>query len=228
MNCIIIEDEPLAQERNRDYIERISLLKLVAVFDNAMDALVYLQQHTVDLIFLDIQMDGLTGIQLLESVRLKSQVIITTAYHEFALKGFELQVTDYLLKPYIFERFLQAVDKAMAQSRFAEKPSDKSFIFIKAGHQLKKLPLNELLYIEGRRDYRNICTTQTSLLTLQTFTELEADIPASVALRVHKSYMVALDKIDTVEKDAVHIGDRMIPVSDTYRKAFFEQIGKSL
>ncbi|GGH82060.1 DNA-binding LytR/AlgR family response regulator [Filimonas zeae] len=228
MNCIIIEDEPLAQERNRDYIERIPLLKLVAVFDNALDALVYLQQNTVDLIFLDIQMDGLTGIQLLESVRINRQVIITTAYHEFALKGFELRVTDYLLKPYTFERFLQAVDKALAQSRSQEKAADKSFIFVKTGHQLKKLPLNELLYVEGRRDYRNICTTQTSLLTLQTFSELEADIPASVALRIHKSYMVALDKIDTVEKDAVHIGDRIIPVSDTYRKAFFEQIGKSL
>lgn len=228
MNCIIIEDEPLAQERNRDYIERIPLLKLVAVFDNALDALVYLQQNTVDLIFLDIQMDGLTGIQLLESVRINRQVIITTAYHEFALKGYELRVTDYLLKPYTFERFLQAVDKALAQSRSQEKAADKSFIFVKTGHQLKKLPLNELLYVEGRRDYRNISTTQTSLLTLQTFSELEADIPASVALRIHKSYMVALDKIDTVEKDAVHIGDRIIPVSDTYRKAFFEQIGKSL
>lgn len=228
MNCIIIEDEPLAQERNRAYIERIPLLKLVAVFDNAMDALMYLKKQEVDLIFLDIQMEGLTGIQLLESVRVNSQVIITTAYHEFALKGFELQVTDYLLKPYTFERFLQAVDKALAQQRSVEKPAEKSFIFVKTGHLLKKLPLSELLYIEGRRDYRNICTAQTSLLTLQTFAELEADIPPSIAFRVHKSYMVALDKIDTVEKDAVHIGDRIIPVSDTYRKAFFEQIGKSL
>lgn len=224
MTCIIVEDEPLAQERTRGYIERVPFLTLLAVFDNGMDALAYLQQHPADLIFLDIQMDGFTGIQLLESVQLNSQVILTTAYHEYAIKGFDLRVTDYLLKPFTFERFLQAADKAYKQQPGAEK----RFIFIKTGHQLKKLVLGELLFIEGRRDYRRVVTMHTSIMTLQTFTELEAEIPAVVACRVHKSYMVALDKIDTVEKDAVYIGERIIPVSESYRKVFFERIGKKL
>lgn len=224
MTCIIVEDEPLAQERTKGYIARVPFLTLSAVFDNGMDALAYLQQHVVDLIFLDIQMDDLTGIQLLEAVQLKSQVILTTAYHEYAIKGFDLRVTDYLLKPFTFERFLQAADKAYQQ----QPATEKHFIFIKTGHQLKKLLLAELLYIEGRRDYRRVCTIHTSIMTLQTFTELEAEIPAAVACRVHKSYMVALDKIDTVEKDAVYIGERMIPVSVSYRKTFFERIGKKL
>ncbi|BAV09704.1 two-component system response regulator [Filimonas lacunae] len=228
MTCIIVEDEPLAQERTKGYIERVPFLTLLAVFDNGMDALVYLQQHPVDLIFLDIQMDDFSGIQLLESSQLKSQVILTTAYHEYAIKGFDLRVTDYLLKPFTFERFLQAANKAHTQQPTTDKPPEKNFIFIKTGHQLKKLVLHELLYIEGKRDYRKVCTTQSAIMTLQTFTELETEIPASVACRVHKSYMVALDKIDTVEKDAVHIQDRIIPVSESYRKAFFERIGKNL
>lgn len=230
MNCIVIEDEPLARERAKGYIQRVSFLSLLAMFDNGLDALAYLQQQPVDLIFLDIHMGDFSGIQLLESVQLKSQVILTTAYHEYALKGFDLKVTDYLLKPYTFERFLQATDKAQTQWSAAEqsKPPEKTFIFVKTGLHLKKLVLNELLYIEGKRDYRKICTTQTSIMTLQTFTEFETDIPATIACRIHKSYMVALDKIDTVEKDAVHIGDRIIPISETYKKAFFERIGKGL
>lgn len=228
MTCIIIEDEPLAQERTRGYIERIPFLQLQAVFDNGMEGLIYLQQNTADIIFLDIQMDNLTGIQLLESVQVKSQVIFTTAYHEYAVKGFDLKVTDYLLKPYTFERFLQAANKARLQHNPDVNANTPRHIFIKTGHRLQKLELDKLLYIEGKRDYRKIYTHQNAILTLQTFSDFEAELPASVACRIHRSYMVALGKIETIEKDAVHIDGRIIPISETYKKAFFGRIGKSL
>jgi len=220
INCIIIEDEPLAQERIKGYLKKLPWLNLVAVFDNGIDALVYLQTHVPDLIFLDINIGELSGIQLLESVN-RSEVIITTAYHQYALKGYELNVRDYLLKPYTFDRFVQAVDKAKQQLERKETTS-RSFIFIKTEYRLEKVQLSDVLYIEGRRDYRMIHTLHKKIMTLQTFRELEADIPEALVCRVHKSFMVAIDKIDSIEREGIRILDRLIPVSDTYRKRFYE------
>lgn len=224
ISCIIIEDEPLAQERTKQYIRRIPFLELIATFDNGMDAMIFLKANKVDLIFLDINMGEFSGIQLLESIHISGQVIITTAYHEYALKGFELRVTDYLMKPYTFERFLQAVDRAQDNLSKTTAVPDKKFIFVKTEYRLEKLMLDELLYIEGMRDYRRIHTTTKRIMTLQTFRDFELEIPSNIAIRVHKSYMVALDKIDSVERDRIKIKEVLIPVSETYRKAFFERI----
>ncbi|WP_118974752.1 LytR/AlgR family response regulator transcription factor [Taibaiella koreensis] len=222
INCIIIEDEPLAQDRIKDYLQKLPWLQLTAVFDNGIDALIYLHTHVPDLIFLDINIGELSGIQLLESVN-RSAVIITTAYHQYALKGYELNVRDYLLKPYTFDRFLQAVDKVKQQLE-RKDPAPRNYIFIKTEYRLEKLLLSDVLFIEGRRDYRMIHTQHKKIMTLQTFRELEAEIPQNVVCRVHKSYMVAIDKIDTIERDGIRIGDRMIPVSDTYRKHFYQLV----
>ncbi len=224
LSCIIIEDEPLALEKTRDFVNKVPFLHLSETFDNALTGLAYLNNNKVDILFLDINMDELTGIELLESSKISSQVILTTAYQEYALKGYELQITDYLLKPFNFNRFLQAVNKAQDNitRRFADAPPE--FIFVKTENRLEKIMLNEIIYIEGMRDYRRIHTINKKIMTLQNFSEFEKLIPPSVVCRVHKSYMVALAKIESVERGRIKIGDQLIPISDTYKDEFFQLI----
>lgn len=224
LSCIIIEDEPLALEKTKDFVEKVPFLHLSATFDNALTGLSYLNNHKVDLLFLDINMDELTGIELLESTRIQSQVIITTAYQEYALKGYELQITDYLLKPFEFNRFLQAVNKA--QENLVKKKLDNpaDFIFVKTENRLEKIMISEIIYIEGMRDYRRIHTTTKKVMTLQNFSEFERLIPASLVCRVHKSFMVAVSKIESIERSRIKIADQLIPVSDTYKDTFFQLI----
>lgn len=224
LSCIIIEDEPLALEKTRDFVNKVPFLHLSETFDNALTGLAYLNNNKVDILFLDINMDELTGIELLESSKINSQVILTTAYQEYALKGYELQITDYLLKPFNFNRFLQAVNKA--QDNIAHRTPDAlpEFIFVKTENRLEKIMLNEIIYIEGMRDYRRIHTINKKIMTLQNFSEFEKLIPASVVCRVHKSYMVALSKIESVERGRIKVGDQLIPISDTYKDEFFQLI----
>lgn len=222
--CIIIEDEPLALERTQSYVHKVPSLDLVATFDNALEGLAYLQQQTVDILLLDINMDELSGIDLLERARLQCQIIITTAYQQYALKGYELNVTDYLLKPFTFPRFLQAIDKSIGNLTKSDSPKSTGFFFVKTENRLEKIRFADLRYIEGMRDYRRIHTTQGSVMTLQTFTELAALIPSQVACRVHKSYMVALAPIEAIERGRVIMGQQRIPISATYRTAFYELI----
>lgn len=224
INCIIVEDEPLAVERVKSYVLKLPYLELLSTFDNGIDALVFLKSNAVDLIFLDINMGEFSGIQLLETSNIKSEIIITTAYNEYALKGFDLNVTDYLLKPFTFERFVLAVDRVQENLKKGEGLHDKKFIFIKTEYRLEKLLLSEVLYIEGMRDYRRIHTINKRIMTLKPFKEFEQDIPENIICRVHKSFMVALDKIDSVERDRIRIKDTIIPISETYKKHFFDLI----
>ena len=222
--CIIIEDEPLALDKTKDFVNKVPFLELTATFDNALNGLAYLNSNKVDVLFLDINMDELSGIELLESSNITSQVIITTAYQEYALKGYELHITDYLLKPFTFNRFLQAVNKAQENlnQRITEKQLD--FIFVKTENRLEKIMINDILYIEGMRDYLRIHTSTKKIMTLQSFNELEQLIPAQVVCRVHKSYMVAVNKIESIERSRIKIADQMIPVSETYKEAFLQLI----
>lgn len=226
--CIIIEDEPLALEKTRDFVNKIPFLQLSATFDNALTGLAYLKNNKVDLIFLDINMDELTGIELLESTKITSEVIITTAYQEYALKGYELQITDYLLKPFAFNRFLQAVNKAQENIIQRDSNALPNFIFVKTENRLEKIMLNDILYIEGMRDYRRIHTINKRVMTLQNFNEFEKLIPASVVCRVHKSYMVAIDKIESIERSRIKIADQLIPVSETYKEHFYHLINSAI
>ena len=227
INCIIVEDEPLALERTKAYVLKLPYLNLLTTFDNGVDALVFLKTTAVDLIFLDINMGEFSGIQLLESANTQAQVIFTTAYNNYAIKGFDLSITDYLLKPFTFERFVQAVDKVQTKLTKTDSTPDKTFLFVKTEYRLEKILLNEILYIEGMRDYRRIHTATKKIMTLQTFKDFEKEIPAQVICRVHKSYMVAIDKIESVERDRIKLKDVLIPISDTYRKTFFELINHS-
>ena len=227
MNCIVVEDEPLAAERLKGFILKLPFLKLLSTFDNALEALAFLKFHKIDILFLDINLDEISGIRLLESSTITSQVIITTAYQEYALKGFDLQVCDYLLKPFSFERFIQAVDKAKNNLSKDVMRSDKRFIFVKTENRLEKIFLNEVLYIEGMKDYRKIHTVTKRVMTLQTFNDFEKVIPPQLVCRVHKSFMVSLDKIESIKRDRIKIGDVFIPISETYKKLFYDLISYS-
>jgi len=222
--CIIIEDEPLALEKTKDFVSKVPFLQLSATFDNALTGLAYLNNNKVDILFLDINMDELTGIELLQSSKITSQVIITTAYQEYALKGYELQITDYLLKPFAFNRFLQAVNKAQDNIANRNVDTQPDFIFVKTENRLEKIMLNEIVYIEGMRDYLRIHTINKKVMTLQNFSEFEKLIPSNIVCRVHKSYMVALNKIESIERNRIKIADQMIPISETYKEFFFQLI----
>lgn len=224
LTCIIVEDEPLALEKAQGYVQKLPFLHLSATFDNAMEALSFLKRNPVDLVFLDIHLGDISGIQLLETGAIKSQVILTTAYHEYALKGFDLKVTDYLLKPYTFERFVQAVDRVQNLLPKSEMPSAKPFIFVKTEYRLEKILLDDLLFIEGKGDYLQLHTPSKKIMTLQTFAEFEQTLPPNVVCRVHKSYMVAVAKIDSIEKDRIRIRESLIPISESYKQAFFAAI----
>ena len=222
--CIIIEDEPLALEKTKDFVNKVPFLYLSATFDNALTGLTYLNNNKVDLLFLDINMDELSGIELLESSTITSQVIITTAYQEYALKGYELKITDYLLKPFTFNRFLQAVNKAQENLSQRSVAKTVDFIFVKTENRLEKIMINDILYIEGMRDYLRIHTTGKKIMTLQSFNDLEKLIPAHLVCRVHKSYMVAINKIESIERGRIKIANQLIPISDTYKEIFLQLI----
>jgi len=222
INCIIIEDEPLAMDRIRDFVLKVPFLNLLQSFDNGVEAIAFMQTQKVDLLFLDIQMDGFTGIQLLECLIKKPEVIITTAFDKYALRGFDLNVCDYLLKPFTFERFMQGVNKVY--DKLSGREEGKTFIFIKTEYRLEKIKLDDLLFIEGMRDYRRLHLNKKNIMTLQTFSELEQELPARQFCRVHKSFIVALDKIESIERDRIRIKNELIPVSDTYKENFYKQI----
>jgi len=169
-------------------------------------------------------MDELSGIELLESSKIESQVIITTAYQEYALKGYELNVTDYLLKPFTFDRFLKAINKAQENLTNYISNAQPDYIFVKTEYRLEKIMLNEIIYIEGMRDYRRIHTVNKRVMTLQNFSEFEKLIPPGIVCRVHKSYMVAINKIVSIERNRIKIADQLIPVSETYKEVFYQII----
>lgn len=222
IDCIIVEDEPLAMERIQMFIAKVSDLNLLESFDNALSAMEFIRENEVDLIFLDIKMDELSGIQLLEAMEIQAQVIITTAYDEYALKGFDLSVTDFLLKPFGLERFIRAVEKV--RKNIQKEVTAVDYVFIKTENRLEKVFLNEILFVEGMGDYRRIHCENRRIMTLQTFGELESLLPSKRICRVHKSYMVAIDKIDSIERSRIRMQEQIIPISDSYKSFFFNII----
>jgi two-component system LytT family response regulator len=214
-------------ERLKKYVQNLSFLDLKDSFYNPIDALNYLNENSIDLLFLDINMKELSGISLLQSSNFKGKVIISTAYDKYALKGFELNVADYLLKPYTFERFANAVTKVKDSLETSESQNTKTFLFIKTENRLEKINFSDIIYIEGMGDYRRIHCQSKKVMTLQTFGELEKLIPKELIPRVHKSFMVSIDKIESIEKNQILLGNKVIPISDGYRLAFLSLIGKS-
>ena len=224
INCIIIEDEPLAVEKLVMYIKKVPMLNLLNTFNSGIEAIGFLNSNLVDVLFLDIEMKELNGIQLLESISIKSKVIITTAYEKYAIKGFELQVCDYLLKPISFERFLKSIDKVLIEIEKEKKGRHSSKIFIKTEYRLEGIDTNTILYIEGMGDYRKIVTTEKNIMTLQTFREFEGMLPTDKFCRIHNSFMVSIDKIEKIERNRIKVQKKIIPISDSYNKSFYERI----
>jgi len=238
ISCIAVDDEPLALQKMHDYILRVGYLDLLAEFDNALDALEYLKSNQVDLLFLDIQMEELTGIQMIEAMKEKPKVVFTTAYDEYAIKGYELDVCDYLLKPISFTRFLQACEKI--HTMLDTEPEQEyqpvitstenplpEFFFVKDGSVTQKVRMNDVLFVEGMKDYLRIHTTSQKIMTLLSFKKLEQSLCYPRFVRIHKSYLVAVDKITSIERNRVTIGGEILPVGESYRRQFFDVIDEN-
>jgi two-component system LytT family response regulator len=243
IRCLVVDDEPLALHIIEDYISKVPFLELVKATTNPIEALTIVQEGGVDLVYLDVQMPELTGIQFLRIANGKAKVILTTAYPQYALEGYELDVIDYLLKPIAFDRFFKSAQKAQgiiqpstksssteqpqAVAAAPQQPQDDfshDFIFVKTEHKIQKVYLHDILYIEGLKDYISIFTSQERIITLQNMKKMEDALPERHFVRVHKSYIVALNKIDSIERSRIFIGDKVIPVGDTYRDQFFKMI----
>lgn len=228
IKCIAVDDEPLAIEKIKGFVEKLPSLKLVATFRNAPDALEYVQDNVVHLIFLDVQMTRMNGIEMLENMIKRPQVILITAFGEYALKGYDLAVTDFLLKPYTFERFSLAVSKAadymhwQHHSIFPVK-YPVNYIFVKSGYKLVKIFTNEIMYIEGMRDYQCIVTPTEKILASHSISELEKLLPPSL-VRCHKSFLVSIANINSIERDRIRIGNKYIPIGDTYKDEFYSHL----
>ena len=240
INCIAIDDEPLALDIISAYCSKIPFLNLVRTFGNPINTLEFLRENPVDLIFLDIQMEGLTGIQLLKALKIRPHVILTTAYDNFAIEGFDLDVTDYLLKPISFERFIQGVNKVyeriakergvISNVQFQATPAVEpgpEYFFVKTETRIEKVFASEILYVQGMGDYWRIVTTKRKIMTLMNARGIEDMLKEPRFCRVHKSWFVAPEKIDYVERKHIRIGNEHIPVSETYQKHFFDLIEKN-
>ncbi|NJW52436.1 LytR/AlgR family response regulator transcription factor [Salinimicrobium oceani] len=231
--CYIIDDEPLAQEILEEYIAKVPFLELKGSFMSPMEANLHIKEAPADLLFLDINMPDLDGLSFIPMLQPKPAIILTTAYDQYALKAFELEVKDYLLKPVSFERFYKSVLRVYQELNEKQPPKinnpvpappEPDHIFLKVGHRVQKLALEDILFVEGMKDYLRIHTPQEKIMTLLSFARLEELLPASKFARVHRSYLVAIDKIEHIERKRIKISSNYIPVSDTYADNFFKKL----
>ncbi|UJH91663.1 LytTR family DNA-binding domain-containing protein [Antarcticibacterium sp. 1MA-6-2] len=234
LTCYIIDDEHLAQEILEEYVAKVPFLELKGIFYSPLEAAAQMEQDKPDLLFLDINMPDLDGLSFIPMLNPKPMIILTTAYDQYALKAYDLEVKDYLLKPISFERFYKGVLRLYQESVSQQKPEIKEtkidvpqesdFIFLKVGHRIQKLPIQEIIYIEGMKDYLRIHTAIEKIMTLLSFGKLEELLPSAKFVRVHRSFMVSIDKIDHIEKKRIKISDRIIPISDTYSDGFYKKL----
>ncbi|RZK68370.1 MAG: response regulator transcription factor [Pedobacter sp.] len=249
IKCLAVDDEAHATRIISDYINKTPFLELVGTFNNAIDALALVQQGGIDLVFLDIQMPDITGIQFLKLCGSKCKVVLTTAYPQYALEGYEHDVVDYLLKPVAFDRFLKSANKAYSlfklsnaslnpaadiasmQLNSALEPvvTSPDFMFVKGDNKNRFLKVNydEILYIEGLKNYVSLFTSDQRIVTYQTLRDLEAQLPKPPFYRIHRSYIISLRKIVSLDGNRVYIGEQAIPIGETYREAFLKKIHES-
>lgn len=228
INCLAIDDEPLALDVLEDFIGKVPFLHLVKACSSAMEAMELLHQEPVQLLFLDIQMPQVSGVQFLKGLRNdRPKVIFTTAYPDYALEGFNLDAVDYLLKPFTFERFLKATNKAYqqinVQAKTPEPPAEKDYMFVKSGYDTVKVRFKDILYIEGLKDYVKIHTTGKMVIALMNLKALEDMLPAPF-IRVHRSYIIDFERITKVQKRRVFIDQTEIPIGEVYREDFLKKL----
>lgn len=235
MKCVIIDDEPLAVELLQDFVKKVESLELINSFNNAIDAVSFINQNNVDLVFLDIQMPHFSGIDFLNTIEKKPLVIFTTAYSDYAVEGFNLGAVDYLVKPIPFHRFLKAVVRAQqiflptapqAISETTNTPEiDQDFMFVRAEYENVKLNFADILFIEGLKDYVKIYTTDNKFtLTLISLIKLENLLSSKGFARIHRSYIINIKHVKSIQKNKVLISDKRIPISESYKNTFFEKI----
>jgi DNA-binding LytR/AlgR family response regulator len=235
IKCIIVDDEPMARDVVRRYIQKIPTFKLLGEFGNAIDATIFLQEQSVDIIFLDIKMPQLSGTEFVRSLRNVPKIIFTTAHKEFAHEGFELDVVDYLLKPIRFDRFLRAVNKAFPQKQQEiethgsiineESKPATSFIYLRVDRKMIKVLLDDILYIESDKDYVKVFTEKGFIITRQTIASVEAMLSESQFIRIHRSYIVSLNKLKSFTVESVEIGNKELPIGKLYRNNFLKLQG---
>lgn len=234
--CMIVDDEPLARDLMRSHIEKLENFEIVADCHNAMKALSVLREKHVDLIFLDIQMPQITGIEFLKTLKHPPKVIFTTAFREYAIEGFELDVVDYLLKPITFERFLKSVNKyyqmcqdqvQVVPSTKSEKVAEESFIYVKENKKVIKIYLSEIRYIEGFSEYIQIYTEKRKILTKTSMSLMETKLPAENFLRIHKSYIVPFNKIEAFTANTIEIHGKELPIGRNFKNAVLNSLNYS-
>ncbi len=233
LRCIAVDDEPLALELLEDNISKVPYLQLVAKCSNAMEAMKVLQQQPVDLIFLDIQMPGLTGLQFIQSMTEKPMIILITAYEKYALEGFNLDVTDYLVKPVSLDRFVKACNKAkelyeLKNRTNKDAPPNPDYFFVNVDYSLLKVNFNDIRYIEGLKDYIKIHlkSTPRAIITRMAMKAIEEELPSAKFLRIHKSYIVSLEHITAIRKNSVFIDEMELPVGENFRGAVLNLTGR--
>ncbi len=236
MKCVIIDDEPLAVELLEDFVKKVDSLELVSTFNNAIDAVSFINQNNIDLIFLDIQMPHFSGIDFLNTIEKKPLVIFTTAYSDYAVEGFNLGAVDYLVKPIPFHRFLKSVVRAQQISNpavavhpisesIAAPEVEQDFMFVRAEYENVKMNFSDILFIEGLKDYVKIYTTDNKFtLTLISLIKLENLLSSKGFSRIHRSYIINIKHVKSIQKNKVLISDKRIPISESYKNAFFEKI----
>lgn len=228
MRCIIIDDEPFAIELITFYVQQTPMLNLLGSFSDANHAIDFIQNHEIDLLFLDIQMPHINGIQLLKSLDKPPMVIFSTAFNEYAVEGFELEAIDYLLKPFDIKRFQKAVKKAdeLFSLKKAAEPQTEPFIFVKADYQMLKINIGSILFIEGWDDYIKIYVSDKPILTLMSLKSIMEQLPHQEFVRVHRSYIVPIKKIESVRNKVIKIASKEIPVGSTYAESLYHLMNK--
>ena len=231
--CLVIDDEPLARDLIRSHIEKLENFEVVAECGDAMKALQELRNHEVDLMFMDIQMPQITGIEFLKTLKHPPKVIITTAYREYALEGFELDVVDYLLKPITFERFIKSINKYFQISQEETQnvstistslPVEDAFIYVKENKKVIKLHLNEILYVEGLSEYVQIYTEKKKIITKTSMTNMQEKLPDTAFMRIHKSYIVSMAKIEAFTSHSIDVPGKELPIGRSYKNSVLETL----
>jgi DNA-binding LytR/AlgR family response regulator len=231
ITCVVIDNDQHAIDLLKELIQKVPFLKFERAFQNPIEALTFIQENKVDLIFTEVELPHLTGIEFVKCLQVKPMVIFTCATDRYALAGFDLEITDYLLKPFVFDRFLRAVNKAYNQNKLTKKFAEKAptipeketqseFIMVKTGYNTININLNDILYVEGLKDYIKIHLTGKTILTLNSLKKLQEILPESRFVRVHRSFIVSLPKIDSIQRNRIVIGKAFVPVGENYKNAF--------
>lgn len=218
LNCLAIDDEPLALDIIQEYVKKVPFLNMIGTFTDPVSATEVLQKGKVDLLFLDIQMPNLTGLEFLNTLQKKPAVIFTTAYDEYAVESYNFNTIDYLLKPISFDRFMKAVNKANEMLTSSENTNENKYIFIKADYKIHKIAIDDIFYVEGYKDYVRIYTPEKRYVTRESMKNMDDMLPNDRFLRIHRSYIISIEKFSAIEGNMIVLGEEKLPIGKSYKE----------